>query len=864
MIACHIARRFRLLLPVLILVSSVIVPAAAGELQHIEAMRSSGAIDESTALRWKILWLKRPDLLPKPVRDSGPSIMRCATPVVLEIIRGFDRLSPADRAWLAEKAGIRDLAGVFERPPFNHTIQSSVRPLRVHYETPDQESIAMMTLQVYEASWQRECDEIGFFPPPPDYGVEGSDDLDVYISDQVPSGAWGYTGHDQAVAETWWYDWTSYIVHSSELTTHYTIAMTGSHEFNHACQAAMAADEPAAIWENTAQWAIPHVYPEYGPQARASTSGFQADPWRAVSDYVNGGLYQYGGMMWPEYLEDRFNGWEPDLVRDVWDWCRDGPGDGYDHDYFSAFAHFAELHEPGGPGGTGWTIEDVLMDFSAWRWFCGAELDDGQHFTHGAGFAPVTIEPSQVHTALPAASPSPLPAPPQLFGVNYVRLDEALTGAGPLTLFLHTEPKHFSSDLRWKVGVLSQTLGGSSTCTVHDVPGDSDCLWLEIDPGADIERLALVVGNMATATTGPGSNYATRDYGYIVWPDPDPPRSALFAAPGPGPANAPVVRGVLTADTTVECCLRSHDPAASFGLRLAAGDVDGDGVEELICGSGPDPSAAPLFRAYEVNGRPVTGAEAVAYGASAYGVNVAAGDIDGDGFDEIVTGAGPGAIFGPHVRGWNLDGGDAEAMTEVNFLAYGTPKYGVNVAAGDIDGDGFDEIVTGAGPGAVFGPHVRAWNVDGGEVNAVPGVSFFAYGTPRWGVNVAVADVDGDGIDDIITGAGPGTVYGPHVRGWSFDGTAITPIPGLSFMAYGTLQYGVNVAAGDLDEDGRAEILTGPGPGPSFGAHVRGFDYDAAGGTVQAMPRISFFAFSPEGGEADGYGCTVAAVDLDA
>ncbi len=232
-------------------------PADAGQghdrglLGLIEQQLGDGSVDHSTALRWKILWFKRPDLLPQMLKDAGPTAIGCATPVVLEIIRNFHRLSPADLDWLRDLAGIRDLAGVLERPPFAHTIQSALYPLRVHYETPGQEATAQMTLQVYEESWQRECDEIGFFEPPPDYGMEGSDDLDVYISDQVPAGAWGYTGHEHEVKETWWYDYTSYIVHSSDLTSHYTIAMTGSHEFNHACQAAMAAEEPAAFWENS-------------------------------------------------------------------------------------------------------------------------------------------------------------------------------------------------------------------------------------------------------------------------------------------------------------------------------------------------------------------------------------------------------------------------------------------------------------------------------------------------------------------------------------------------------------------------------------------------------------------------------------
>src|SRR3990170_1971886 len=75
-----------------------------------------------------------------------------------------------------------------------------------------------------------------------------------------------------------------------------------------------------------------------------------------------------------------------------------------------------------------------------------------------------------------------------------------------------------------------------------------------------------------------------------------------------------------------------------------------------------------------------------------------------------------------------------------------------------------------AGPGAVFGPHVRGWNVDGGAAAAIPAVSFMAYGTNRWGVVVACGDLDGDGIDEILTAPGPSAQFGADVLGWNFDG----------------------------------------------------------------------------------------------
>jgi hypothetical protein len=184
------------------------------------------------------------------------------------------------------------------------------------------------------------------------------------------------------------------------------------------------------------------------------------------------------------------------------------------------------------------------------------------------------------------------------------------------------------------------------------------------------------------------------------------------------------------------------------------------------------------------------------------------------------------------VRGWDYDGGlDVTSLSSVNYFAYGTPKWGVNVAAGDIDGDGYDEIVTGAGPGAIYGPHVRGWNVDGGAAAAISGVSFFAYGTNKFGVNVGCGDVDGDGMAEIITGAGPGQVFGAHVRGWNVDGAAVTDISGINFFAWPQeeVRYGAKVCAlADLDGDGRAELLVGQGPDPAASTPVKVYRYDGA------------------------------------
>ena len=304
---------------------------------------------------------------------------------------------------------------------------------------------------------------------------------------------------------------------------------------------------------------------------------------------------------------------------------------------------------------------------------------------------------------------------------------------------------------------------------------------------------------------------------------------AIAVAPGAGPGAPGDVQLFYYQDGSTGPGFNAYG-TLHYGVNLATVDVQGDSREEIITGPGPGPGFGPQVRGFDQAGNPISGMHFFAYGIRRYGVYVGGADFDGDTVGEIVTGPGPGAVFGPHVRIFRKSGITWEPVPGTDFLAYGTRKFGCKVGAGDLDGDGTAEIVTGAGAGAVYGPHVRGFDVhlghSGGSIAPIQHVSFFAYGTKKWGVNPCCGDLDGDGYAEILTGPGPGDIFGPHVRGWNYDGGAITQIGGINFFAFHGSAFGVNVAAGDMDRDGYAEFAAGKGPGPDHTADVRAFDYD--------------------------------------
>ena len=371
-----------------------------------------------------------------------------------------------------------------------------------------------------------------------------------------------------------------------------------------------------------------------------------------------------------------------------------------------------------------------------------------------------------------------------------------VTGAGGLSTTATSLTYSANSD---GTGVADQTDAGTYYVTAH-YAGDAN------HTASDGAAVAIVIQQAAPAATTVGAGPFTGATS----------ASSLLAI-GPDVGLAPEVK-VFTATGVLRFDFFAYNPAFTGGVRVAVGDVNGDGVPDII--TGPGPGMAPEIKVFDG----VTGQ--VLYDFYAFnpaftgGIFVAAGDVNGDGSADIIVGAGAGGA--PEVKVFG--GGSLNGEQLRDFFAF-EPTFtgGVRVAAGDVNGDGYADIIVGRGPGGP--PEVKVFSVWG---NAVL-FDFYAFDAGFiGGVYVAAGDVNGDGRADLIVGAG----LAPDVR--VFNGATGAKMQ--DFFAFDPrFQGGARVAA--VAVNGHADLVIGAGVNGA--PEVRVLD------ALSLQVLDNFFAFDP-------------------
>ncbi len=287
--------------------------------------------------------------------------------------------------------------------------------------------------------------------------------------------------------------------------------------------------------------------------------------------------------------------------------------------------------------------------------------------------------------------------------------------------------------------------------------------------------------------------------------------------------------------------LELNQADADFGISVAsAGDFNGDGIDDVIVG-------APLYEQYALN----EGAAFVFFGRTS-GLNrnfshrftggqahalmagsvAGAGDINKDGYDDVLVGAQffdatqreEGAFFVFHgsaiayssINSWNADSRVMGMQPDI--------RLGVSVAgAGDVNGDGYMDVIAGAHQylveGAAFVFHGSAAGLVGSDIRDAAAVLRSNFRGSQMGVGLASAgDVNGDGYADVIVGApyysnshdteGAAFVFHGSASGivGRTPGTAAAMLESNALRAY----FGGQVAsAGDINGDGYGDVIIG-------------------------------------------------------
>ena len=268
------------------------------------------------------------------------------------------------------------------------------------------------------------------------------------------------------------------------------------------------------------------------------------------------------------------------------------------------------------------------------------------------------------------------------------------------------------------------------------------------------------------------------------------------------------------------------------------GDVNQDGFDDVIVGAARADIAgkSDAGSAYVFSGK--DGAKLWQTDGAAgdlLGLSVAAaGDVNRDGFPDVIVGAPRADIAGNSDAGstYVYSGRDGSTLWQFDGVGY-RDLLGSSVSgAGDVNRDGYDDVILGAPGASSSGGYAHVYSGrDGKRLLQFSGPYGGFYGPHhRLGTSVAAAgDVNQDGYDDVIVGA-PGTtsssefppVFNPKIGSayvysgkdgkmiWEFRGSAFSSPFGTS----GTRLGGVVAGAGDVNQDGYPDLLAGQSGSP--------------------------------------------------
>ena len=295
--------------------------------------------------------------------------------------------------------------------------------------------------------------------------------------------------------------------------------------------------------------------------------------------------------------------------------------------------------------------------------------------------------------------------------------------------------------------------------------------------------------------------------------DPLPVANMIVAAKGPDMKNDALVR-VFDLKGTLLSEFATLD--TFYGAKVTTADIDGDGSDEIVVTPGSGAENRAFLKIFRSDGSPLSSTAPVP--GTGYGANAAAGDVAGDGSIQIALSMVDQGTKVQTVAVYTADAGYALTEKTRITLAPGAAEKGSGIAAtpypaslafGDIDGDGRLELII------VVANRIMVYGFNEGLSEAVLMASAdlsFGANSP---MSLSAGDVNGDGIDDIMLGYSDGT--DSLVRVLKGDLTDY----GLSVKVFGGDTVAAGLSSMDQDGDGIPEVLAGRGASAGNDAVVR-------------------------------------------
>ncbi len=290
----------------------------------------------------------------------------------------------------------------------------------------------------------------------------------------------------------------------------------------------------------------------------------------------------------------------------------------------------------------------------------------------------------------------------------------------------------------------------------------------------------------------------------------------IITGAGPGEENTGSVKVFGPDGTESGVAFQAHEN--TYGVNVAAGDINNDGIDEMITAPGPGPDNPAEISIFDYTGRQFQYLTTTVF-PYFYGANIASGDINCDGYDEIIVGTGTYGGNPTDVRVYVLDSEQQKLVdTGIHLNAYESVG-GVLVAAGDVDGDQQDEIITSSTPVNGNKIKIRIWKVDTSAGTGQWSVHLYKEFSMKTrniyskfskrnrnihSISITSSDINGDGLAEIVTGSRSHSGRTSIIHIFDAEGAEIS-----EFQVGDSSDYITSVASADMDGDGAAEIIAG-------------------------------------------------------